>query len=96
MFAFAIEPIEGRITASTHSEILNLLTSWGFPVEEHRRRFGSLEQVQEQIESYEALIASLPFQADGVVVKVDSLALHTELGVTSRHDRRPRRSCGMR
>jgi DNA ligase (NAD+) len=81
MFAFAIEVIEGRLQARTHTEILELLTSWGFQVQENRKRFASLEQVQQQIQSYEALIVSLPFQADGVVVKVDSLALHTELGV---------------
>src|SRR5918995_1033053 len=81
MFAFAIEPIEGRIEARTHSEILDLLTSWGFQVEPNHKRFNSLDEVQQQVDDYEALIATLPFQADGVVVKVDSLALHRELGV---------------
>jgi DNA ligase (NAD+) len=80
MFAFAIEPIDGRIDARTHSEILDLLSSWGFQVEPHRKRFNTLVEVQTAIESYEALIPNLDFQADGVVVKVDRLALHTELG----------------
>src|SRR5215207_124154 len=81
MFAFAIEPIEGRIEARTHAEILDLLTSWGFQVEPNHKRFSSLDEVQQQVDDYEALIATLPFQADGAVVKVDSLALHRELGV---------------
>lgn len=81
MFAFAIEPIEGRLAAKTHWDVLDLLQAWGFQVEEHRRRFASLAEVQEQIESYEALIPRLPFQADGVVVKVDRLSLQPELGV---------------
>ena len=81
MFAFAIEPIEGRIEARTHSEILDLLSSWGFQIEPHRKRFRTLDEVQAAIDSYEALIPQLDFQADGVVVKVDRLGLHGELGV---------------
>ena len=81
MFAFAVETIDGRLKAETHSEVLELLSSWGFKVEPNRKRFASLAEVQAEVESYEALIPTLPFQADGVVVKVDSLALHTELGV---------------
>ena len=81
MFAFAVETIEGRVEAETHSEVLELLSAWGFKVEPNRKRFESLAAVQAKVESYEALIPTLPFQADGVVVKVDSLSLHSELGV---------------
>jgi DNA ligase (NAD+) len=81
MFAFTVEPVEGRLAARTHWELLDLLERWGFPVEEHRRRFESLPEVQEAIAGYEELIPRLPFQADGVVIKVDRLDLHGELGV---------------
>ncbi|MGH2709565.1 MAG: NAD-dependent DNA ligase LigA, partial [Actinomycetota bacterium] len=81
MFAFAVEPVEGSVPASTHSEVLDLLDAWGFQVEPHRERFETLEGVQEKIASFEHLLPHLPFQADGVVVKVDRLRLHAELGV---------------
>jgi DNA ligase (NAD+) len=81
MFAFAVEPVEGTLTAATHSEVLDLLDAWGFQVEPHRSRFDTLEAVQERIASFEQLLPHLPFQADGVVVKVDRLRLHGELGV---------------
>jgi DNA ligase (NAD+) len=81
MFAFAVEPIEGRLDARTHWDELDLLNAWGFQVEAHRARFASLTEVQAAVASYEELIPRLPFQADGVVVKVDRLELHTELGV---------------
>ena len=80
MFAFAVEPVEGRLAARTHAELLEALKAWGFQVEEHGQRFGSLADVQEAIERYEQLIPQLTFQADGVVIKVDRLDLHTELG----------------
>ncbi|HET7468624.1 MAG TPA: NAD-dependent DNA ligase LigA [Gemmatimonadales bacterium] len=80
MFAFAVEPVEGRLAARTHTELLEALRGWGFQVEEHGRRFTSLAEVQHAIDGYEQLIPQLSFQADGVVIKVDRLDLHTELG----------------
>jgi DNA ligase (NAD+) len=81
MFAYGVEVIEGRLNARTQSEVLGLLTAWGFKVEPNRNRFTSLADVQANIDEYEDKIAKLDFQADGVVVKVDALYLHTELGV---------------
>ncbi len=81
MFAFAVEAVEGSVKARSHWEVLDLLQSWGFQVEPHRERFETLEAVQERISGFEELIPLLSFQADGVVVKVDRLALHGELGV---------------
>ncbi|MBM4188957.1 MAG: NAD-dependent DNA ligase LigA [Gemmatimonadetes bacterium] len=81
MFAFHIEPIEGPFSATTHHETLELLTAWGFQVEPHHRRFETLEQVQEAIAGYEAILSELPFEADGVVIKVDRRDLQEDLGV---------------
>ncbi|MEO8449288.1 MAG: NAD-dependent DNA ligase LigA [Gemmatimonadota bacterium] len=81
MFAFQIEPIEGRLAAKAHHETLGLLASWGFAVEPHHRRFDSLAEVQAAIPEYEALLETLSFEADGIVVKVDRRDLHEDLGV---------------
>jgi DNA ligase (NAD+) len=81
MFAFSVEPVEGKLSARTHWETLDLLERWGFPVESHRERFDTLAAVQERIAGLEELIPRLPFQADGVVVKVDRVSLQSELGV---------------
>jgi DNA ligase (NAD+) len=81
MFAFAVEPVEGRLAVRTHWELLDQLAAWGFQIEPHRARFTSLAEVQAAIASLEELIPQLPFQADGVVIKVDRLDLHRELGV---------------
>ena len=81
MFAYAVEVIDGRLGSRTQSGILDLLEVWGFKVQKDRRRFDTLDDVQKQIDSYETLIPTLPFQADGVVIKIDRVSLHTELGV---------------
>ncbi|MGH7534339.1 MAG: NAD-dependent DNA ligase LigA, partial [Gemmatimonadales bacterium] len=57
------------------------LAEWGFQVETNWQRCASLAEVQGKVAGYEELLPRLPFQADGVVVKVDRLALHEELGV---------------
>jgi DNA ligase (NAD+) len=88
MFAFSVEPIDGKLPARTHWETLDLLHAWGFEVEPHRQRFETLADVQRAIPSFEALLGVLPFQADGVVIKVDPLALHAELGVVGGRDPR--------
>ena len=81
MFAFHIEPVEGRLKAKTQWETLELLEKWGFQVEPHRRHHPDLADVERRIAELEAVLPTLPFQADGVVVKANSLSLHEELGV---------------
>ena len=88
MYAFHVEVIEGTLTARTQWEILEALAAWGFPVEPHRRRHPDLASVHAAVAELHQELRALPFDADGVVVKIDRLALHTELGSVS--DREPR------
>lgn len=88
MFAFSVEPIDGRLDAVTHSAVLDRLTAWGFQVEPNRTLQPDLAAVQAEIPRYERLLDELPFQADGVVIKVDPLGLHAELGVVGGRDPR--------
>jgi DNA ligase (NAD+) len=81
MFAFHVAVIEGQLRMRTHHETLALLTAWGFQVEPHHERHADLAEVQERVAHYEELLPSLPFAADGVVVKVDRRDLHEDLGV---------------
>ncbi len=88
MFAFHVEVIEGRLAVRHQWEVLELLAAWGFQVEPHRKRHPDLAAVHAEAERLQGKLKSLPFDADGVVVKVDRLALHAELGVVG--DREPR------
>jgi DNA ligase (NAD+) len=80
LFAFAIEPVEGRLTARSHWELLDQLQEWGFQVEPHRARFKTMAEVQAAVEDLGRVIPTLEFQADGIVIKVDRLDLQGELG----------------
>ena len=88
MFAFHVETIEGKLGLKTQWETLELLDRWGFQVEPHRERHPDLAAVEQRVAELESVLPTLPFQADGIVVKVDRLALHHELGVVG--DREPR------
>jgi DNA ligase (NAD+) len=81
MFAFHVEPIQGELPAQTHWEVLDLLDRWGFQVEKHRARLTDLEGVNRRVLDYEKLLPTLPFDADGIVIKVDRLSLHQDLGI---------------
>ncbi len=79
LFAYAIGEVEGVALAS-HHESLEALAAWGFPVSELRRRVTTIEDVLAYREKILAERDTLPFEVDGVVIKVDSLAEQRSLG----------------
>ena len=81
MFAFSIEVIDGHLPLATQHDVLTQLASWGFPVEPHHELLPTLVTVQERVPHFEALLDTLPFQADGVVIKLNRRDLQEDLGV---------------
>jgi DNA ligase (NAD+) len=81
MFAFSIEVIDGKLELATQHAVLRQLEAWGFPVEPHHQLHPDLASVQARIPDLEALLGSLAFQADGVVVKLNRRDLQEDLGV---------------
>ncbi|CAD5995793.1 NAD-dependent DNA ligase LigA [Agreia sp. COWG] len=69
------------------SEVYGLLAEWGLPTSTYYRVFGEVDEVVEFIRYYGINRASVEHQIDGIVIKVDNLALHEELGATSRAPR---------
>ncbi|MCS5714448.1 NAD-dependent DNA ligase LigA [Herbiconiux sp. CPCC 205716] len=72
---------------AAQSEVYGLLAEWGLPTSTHYRVFDTVGEVAEFIRSYGINRSSVEHQIDGIVVKVDDLALHDELGATSRAPR---------
>jgi DNA ligase (NAD+) len=72
---------------AAQSEVYGLLAEWGLPTSTHYRVFDTVAEVAEFIRHYGVHRASVEHQIDGIVVKVDDLALHDELGATSRAPR---------
>jgi len=72
---------------ASQSEALARLKVAGFPVSPDARRVTGLEAVMQRCRELEERRHDLPYEIDGVVVKVDDLALHRTLGQTSRAPR---------
>src|SRR5262245_765683 len=77
---------EGARDAS-HAQTLEALTTWGLPVERHWRRCASIGEVAAFCAEWADQRNSLDFEIDGVVVKVDDLALRAKLGATAKFPR---------
>jgi DNA ligase (NAD+) len=73
--------------AATQFEAVGRLGAWGFPINPLMRRCTTLDEMIAHYRSIEADRAELPYDIDGVVYKVDDLALQERLGFRSRSPR---------
>ena len=71
----------------SHWDELDSLASWGFPVPTLRRRCGTIEEVLAFHRETEQQRDNLPYEIDGVVVKVDQRSWQEQLGMKSRSPR---------
>jgi len=71
----------------SHHESLEKAREWGFRIPSYNRLVKSLQEVYEFIDHWETGRHQLPFEIDGVVVKVDSIHLQRQLGFTAKTPR---------
>lgn len=76
-----------NLPASTHYENLNTAKSWGFKTSEHIRLASSIDQVYEFIDYWKVEKDKLPFEIDGIVIKVNETDTQNELGFTAKSPR---------
>ena len=88
LFCFHVETPEKTLPFDTQDGLLRQLAAWGFPVEPHHALVKDLAAAHAAIEKLERRLPTLDYGADGVVVKVNALGLHAELGTVG--DREPR------
>lgn len=69
------------------SEAYELLGAWGLPVSTHYRVFSTIDEVQDFVVYYGENRHSVEHEIDGIVVKIDELAVQRQLGSTSRAPR---------
>jgi len=70
-----------------HSDTLRQLAEWGLPVETHWRACDGIDAVLAFVNQWSDARKELPFDTDGVVVKVDDLAMRDRLGTTAKFPR---------
>src|ERR1700733_168415 len=77
----------GRTYFDRHSKTMDALTAAGFKVNQNRKLVHSIDEVWGFIQEWEGKRESLPYEIDGIVVKVDLVALQEELGFTGKAPR---------
>jgi len=70
-----------------HSHVLESMTAWGLPVESHWRRCTGIDELVAFCAEWAEKRRALDFDTDGVVIKVDDLALRDRLGATAKFPR---------
>ena len=77
----------GRTYFDRHSKTLSALDAAGFKVNPNHKLVHSMDEVWKFIQEWEGKRDSLPYEIDGIVVKVDRTGLQDELGFTGKAPR---------
>ncbi|WP_294743444.1 NAD-dependent DNA ligase LigA [uncultured Exiguobacterium sp.] len=75
------------LTARSHSEAMAQLASLGLPTNQHMQTCGTVEEILAYIAHWTEARASLPYEIDGIVLKVDRYDDQEELGFTAKSPR---------
>lgn len=86
IFCYGIGAIDGG-SFSSHMDILRSLSQWGFPVNPEIRPASTIRDCIDYYHHIDSIREKLPYEIDGVVIKVDSLILQNRLGAVSRSPR---------
>jgi DNA ligase (NAD+) len=87
MFAYQLGAVEGGPPLSSHTDTLAFISRLGLPVNPETTTVSSLEEVYAYCTHWLHHRHDLGYEIDGVVVKVDDLALRSELGSTAKAPR---------
>ncbi len=87
LFTYALGALEGQSRPPTQSALLDQLRTWGQPVNDLIRAFPEITGLEAFLEEMLDRREHLPYEIDGVVIKVDDLAAQMELGFVGREPR---------
>jgi DNA ligase (NAD+) len=82
LFVYGAGAVKG-LTLRTHWETLRWLREAGFRTNPHSARFTSFDEVRTYLAEWTQRRGDLPYETDGVVIKVDAFDQQAELGATS-------------
>ncbi len=76
-----------NLTANSHWELLENAKNWGFKTSAQAKLCKSLDEVKEFINYWDEKRHELPFEIDGIVLKINSLKQQQQLGYTAKSPR---------
>jgi len=84
---FLYSVVSDELNINEHSKLLNLAREMGFKIPEYDKVFNNLDGVKEFIKYWDKERENLPFEIDGIVIKVNNIGYQKKLGFTSKFPR---------
>ena len=86
IFCYAIGMVTEK-TCKSHQEVLQALSRWGFKVNPYVRQVSDIHECIQYYHRTNEIRHELPYEIDGIVIKVDDLHIQERLGAVSRSPR---------
>ncbi len=87
IYIYALGWAEGRPVPDTHWETMEYLKSLGFRINPNNERVSTIEKVISVYKTWVEKRETLPYDIDGLVIKINSIAYQNELGFVGREPR---------
>jgi DNA ligase (NAD+) len=81
---FAYSLLEERPGAESHWDNLHTLEKWGFPVNPHREKVQTVQEIMAICQRWDVERNDLPYDIDGMVLKVSSFTYQSRMGSTAK------------
>ena len=79
--------VVGENSCLYHSELLEKSKQWGFFIPQNMKRVNSINEIFDFIDFWEKKKSELPYDIDGIVIKVNSMKVQNNLGFTAKAPR---------
>ncbi len=87
MYCYSVGKVDGMSSIKTHSEMLDKLLRWGLPLCKEREVVSDVVGCMAYFNKMSEKRASLPYEIDGIVYKVNDLILQKNLGFVAKAPR---------
>jgi DNA ligase (NAD+) len=77
----------GQVDFPTHDDALKAAAGWGLPVSEHRTLCTDIDGIEAFIGHWDTARKDLPYATDGIVIKINEMAIQRQLGFTAKSPR---------
>ncbi len=86
-YAYSVGVAQGAELSTSHYQRFLQLQRWGLPISPETQRVETIEQVKHYYQHIMTRRSDLPYEIDGVVIKVDDIVLQQQLGFVARAPR---------
>ena len=77
----------GQVDFPTHDAALKAAAGWGLPISDERRICRNIDEIEAFIGHWDTARKELPFPTDGIVIKINEMAVQQQLGFTAKSPR---------